>query len=374
MCATFFKPMVDKTPQLLREDYPDYRRCHKGCSEEGSYLHNLRNLIIYYAGFTVFISLGLCLLLPQVLKELKNCSLVGLDGKLTDKEIMIKLRSIVSQGNPNMKYRKISEIGHGASGTIYTAIDKVTGLKVAVKQINLNQQVKKELLIRELSVLQETKHPNIVKYFDSYLVGDELWVIMEYMEGGCLTDIVNKTCLCENEISVVCKEVLKGIEFLHTNNVIHRDIKSSNILLGKDYSIKLADFGLSAKISRKQNKRTSVVGTRQWMAPEIIIGKMYGPEVDIWSLGITVIEMIDGQPPYYDENSDMIYNLILTNGKPEIENKHNLSPVFQDFLNKCLEVDVTKRYTASELLKHPFIELADGCNLYDLLECQPEMQ
>ncbi|XP_076315630.1 serine/threonine-protein kinase PAK 2-like [Tachypleus tridentatus] len=197
---------------------------------------------------------------------------------------------------------------------------------------------------------------------------------MEYMEGGCLTDIVNKTCLCENEISVVCKEVLKGIEFLHTNNVIHRDIKSSNILLGKDYSIKLADFGLCAKISPKQNKRTSVVGTRQWMAPEIIIGKMYGPEVDIWSLGITVIEMIDGQPPYYDENSDMIYNLILTNGKPEIENKHNLSPVFQDFLNKCLEVDVTKRYTASELLKHPFIELADGCNLYNLLECQPEMQ
>ncbi|XP_076359344.1 serine/threonine-protein kinase PAK 2-like [Tachypleus tridentatus] len=127
-------------------------------------------------------------------------------------------------------------------------------------------------------------------------------------------------------------------------------------------------------MSPERNKRTSVVGTRQWMAPEVIIGKMYGPEVDIWSLGITAIEMIDGQPPYYDENSDMIYNLILTNGKPEIENKDNLSPVFQDFLNKCLEVDVTKRYTASELLMHPFIELADGWNLYDLLECQPEMQ
>ncbi|XP_076359378.1 serine/threonine-protein kinase PAK 2-like isoform X3 [Tachypleus tridentatus] len=117
-------------------------------------------------------------------------------------------------------------------------------------------------------------------------------------------------------------------------------------------------------MSPERNKRISVVGTCQWMAPEVIIGKMYGLEVDIWSLGITAIEMIDGQPPYYDENSDM----------PEIENKDNLSPVFQDFLNKCLEVDVTKRYTASELLKHPFIELADGCNLYDLLECQPEMQ
>ncbi|XP_076355213.1 serine/threonine-protein kinase Pak-like isoform X2 [Tachypleus tridentatus] len=206
---------------------------------------------------------------------------------------------------------------YGCSGTVYSAVETETGLEVVIKQINLTEEIRKELLITELSVLQEKKHPNIVNYLDSFIAGDELWIIMEYLEVGCLTNVINETCFCESEISAVCN-----------------------------------DFGLCAKISEERNKRTSEVGTRYWMAPEIVRGKEYGPKVDIWSLGITAIEMLDGSPPYYDEDPDVVKDLIARNGKPNIKYKDNLSSVFKDFLDRCLEVDEDKRYSACELLKN----------------------
>ncbi|XP_076357624.1 serine/threonine-protein kinase Pak-like [Tachypleus tridentatus] len=272
---------------------------------------------------------------------------------------MTMLRSIVSEGDPNEKYTKMKQISQGGSGTVYTAIATDTGLEVAVKKINITKQPRKDFIITELLIMKKYKHPNIVNYLDSFLDGDELWVIMEYLAVGCMTEVLAKTCLYENEIAAVCKELLQAIHFLHGNNIVHRDIKSDNVLLGKDWTIKLADFGISAQLSPEQSKRTSLVGTRRWMAPELVRRIEYGPEVDIWSLGITAIEMANGQPPYRQENSDMVFDLISRNGKPNIENKDNLSPVFQDFLDRCLEVDVTKRYTASELLEHPFMEVAD---------------
>ncbi|GAO16334.1 hypothetical protein UVI_02017190 [Ustilaginoidea virens] len=266
-------------------------------------------------------------------------------------DVVASLRRICNDGDPRETFRGFTKIGQGASGGVFTGYERVTNRLVAIKQMNLEQQPKKDLIINEILVMKDSSHPNIVNFIDSYLCGGELWVVMEFMEGGSLTDVVTYNIMTEGQIASVCKETLKGLQHLHSKGVIHRDIKSDNILLSNEGNIKLTDFGFCATINEAQNKRTTMVGTPYWMAPEVVTRKEYGRKVDIWSLGILAIEMIEGEPPYLTESPLRALWLIATNGTPQIKNEDDLSPVFRDFLYFALKVDPEKRASAHDLLR-----------------------
>ncbi|NXE70897.1 PAK3 kinase, partial [Calcarius ornatus] len=138
----------------------------------------------------------------------------------------------------------------------------------------------------------------------SYLLGEELWLVMEYMDGGTLSDVITKTYLSEVEMAAISRECLRGLDFLHSNHVIHRDVKSDNILLRTDGSVKLgqSDFGLSTQLTPEKNRKSVIAGTIWWMAPEMVKDQPYGPKVDIWSFGIVGIEMVDQEPPYCNQS------------------------------------------------------------------------
>ncbi|KAF5102640.1 hypothetical protein D0Z03_000385 [Geotrichum reessii] len=277
-----------------------------------------------------------------------------------DNEVISRLTSICTPGDPTKLYRNLHKIGQGASGGVYTAYHVDTNENVAIKQMNLEKQPKKELIINEILVMKESSHRNIVNFIDSYLVEGDLWVVMEYMEGGSLTDVVTYNMMSEGQIGAVCREVLQGLEHLHSKGVIHRDIKSDNILLSMKGDIKLTDFGFCAQINETNSKRTTMVGTPYWMAPEVVSRKEYGPKIDIWSLGIMAIEMIEGEPPYLNESPIRALYLIVTNGTPQLKDPDSLTPVFDDFLKWSLKVEVDQRATATELLDHEFLKTADS--------------
>lgn len=277
-------------------------------------------------------------------------------GGLKDHEVIEKLKTICTDADPTKLYRDFVKIGAGASGGVYTAYEVGSNMSVAIKQMNLEQQPKKDLIINEILVMKESKHKNIVNYIDSFLHKGDLWVTMEYMEGGSLTDVVTCNVMSEPQIAAVCKEVLEGLRHLHANSVIHRDIKSDNVLLSMHGDIKLTDFGFCAQIGESQAKRTTMVGTPYWMAPEVVTRKEYGPKVDIWSLGIMAIEMLEGEPPYLNENPLRALYLIATNGTPKIPDSDKTTSTFRDFLRTCLDVDAERRPDATQLMDHVFLK------------------
>ncbi|KAI9151217.1 hypothetical protein H9P43_009832 [Blastocladiella emersonii ATCC 22665] len=278
--------------------------------------------------------------------------------EMTKEAVVARLEQIVSQGDPTKQYRNLVKIGQGASGGVYTATQVSTGEVVAVKQMNLDQQPKKELIINEIVVMKKSKHPNIVNFIDAFLWKGDLWVVMEYMDGGALTDVVTYNLMTEGQIAAVCREVLQGLAHLHSQGIIHRDIKSDNVVLSNQGQIKLTDFGYCAQINEYQSKRNTMVGTPYWMAPEIVTRKDYGDKVDVWSTGILCLECIEGEPPYLNENPLRALYLIATNGTPQLQNPGQLSSTFRDFLAKCLEVDADRRPSAAEMLRHPFLAKA----------------
>lgn len=282
-----------------------------------------------------------------------------LEPKPLPVEETFKLEDLVEKNvNPNTLYKDAVKISEGASGEVFLATEIATGRQVAIKKMSLNTQNIK-LLTTEIQIMKTSKHPNIVDYIGSYIVDKKLWVVMEYMDEGCLTGILEQfgsnVRMNESQISYVCAENLKGLLYIHSMHRIHRDIKSDNILLDSKGDVKIADFGYAAQLTQEKSKRVTIVGTPYWMAPELIRGHDYDQKVDIWSLGIMVMEMAEGEPPYMEVAPLRALFLITTKGIPDLQEPNSWSPEFKDFVSKCLQKDANDRPTCEELLEHPFI-------------------
>ncbi|XP_062324053.1 serine/threonine-protein kinase PAK 5 [Osmerus eperlanus] len=279
-------------------------------------------------------------------------------SRVSHEQFRAALQLVVNPGDPREYLDSFIKIGEGSTGIVCIASEKQSGKQVAVKKMDLRKQQRRELLFNEVVIMRDYHHENVVDMYNSYLVGDELWVVMEFLEGGALTDIVTHTRMNEEQIATVCVSVLRALSYLHTQGVIHRDIKSDSILLTSDGRIKLSDFGFCAQVSKEVPKRKSLVGTPYWMAPEVISRLPYGTEVDIWSLGIMVIEMVDGEPPYFNEPPLQAMRRIRDNMPPRLKESHKVSSVLRAFLDLMLVREPSQRATALELLQHPFLKLS----------------
>ncbi|KAM4713209.1 serine/threonine-protein kinase PAK 5 isoform 2-T2 [Anableps anableps] len=279
-------------------------------------------------------------------------------SRVSHEQFRAALQLVVNPGDPREYLDNFIKIGEGSTGIVCIASEKHSGKQVAVKKMDLRKQQRRELLFNEVVIMRDYHHENVVDMYNSYLVGDELWVVMEFLEGGALTDIVTHTRMNEEQIATVCLSVLRALSYLHTQGVIHRDIKSDSILLTSDGRIKLSDFGFCAQVSKEVPKRKSLVGTPYWMAPEVISRIPYGTEVDIWSLGIMVIEMVDGEPPYFNEPPLQAMRRIRDNLPPRLKESHKVSSVLRSFLDMMLVREPSQRATAQELIQHPFLKLS----------------
>ena len=278
--------------------------------------------------------------------------------KVSTDQFRYYLQMQVTPGDPRTFLTHIDKIDEGSTGVVCTATDlRSNGRVVAVKQMNIDKQQRRELLFNEVMILKDAKHPNIVESFDSYMVNDELWVIMEYLNGGSLTQYVtcDRIIITEEQIALICKSCLTALAYLHSRGIIHRDVKSDSILLARNGQVKLSDFGFCAEVSNEVPRRRSLVGTPYWMAPELICRAPYGQEVDIWSLGILLIEMVERQPPYFTYPPIQALKFIRDQPPAKLKNPQKSSVRLRSFLDRCLVHNPEQRATALELLSHPFV-------------------
>lgn len=249
-----------------------------------------------------------------------------------------------------------SKIGEGGAGSVFLCKRKDTGECYAIKRIAPKNERHMEMIINEIVLTKLSSSNYIVNYYESYQHDGYLWLVVELMKGS-LTDLILQRAgkIPEKCIAYILREVLLGLKVMHDQFRIHRDIKSDNILISLDGSVKLGDFGYAAQLTQEHEARHSVVGTPSWMAPELVVGMDYGVSVDVWSLGIVAIEMVLGEPPYLNENPMKALYFIATKPPPTIPNDGLWSEDFQSFVRACLVKDPETRPTCEVLLTHPFM-------------------
>lgn len=273
-----------------------------------------------------------------------------------------------------IRWQRGDLVGQGMFGKVYQALNLDTGELLAVKTYQLNQNLRVaeiELMNikRELLILKSLDHPNIVKYFqvDFNQEDNSIDLITEYVPSGSMYMLLEKyKGLSESVIRNYAKQLLEGLAYLHSNEVVHRDLKSANILVTENSSLKLTDFGCSRRFDSDSNGQSkSFKGSPYWMAPEMVLKQGHGYPADIWSLGCLVIEMATGRPPWsnYSKYSKEVLKLIAKPGNlPDIP---RLSPALNDFVLLCLRREPHKRPTARDLLAHEFINAASPNKCYD---------
>ncbi|WFD30336.1 non-specific serine/threonine protein kinase [Malassezia sp. CBS 17886] len=272
-------------------------------------------------------------------------------------------------GSPSRVSRRT---GTSLSREVYRGVDTATGQVVAIKIIQLELSSEELVAVqKEIHMLSQLRSSHITAYHGSYLRGTELWIIMEYCAGGSCADMIDANMLREEAIAVILREVLRALVYLHGEHKLHRDIKAANVLVKKDGSVKLADFGVAGQLSAASRKDNAFMGTPYWMSPEVVKQSGYDTKADIWSVGIMAIELGEGDPPYANLHPMKVLHLIPRNAPPQLA--ETFSPLFRDFVSRCLTRDPQQRPTAAALLKHRFIRSAGSTSMLAKLaaQCEP---
>ncbi|KAL4091418.1 hypothetical protein QTP88_026110 [Uroleucon formosanum] len=277
------------------------------------------------------------------------------DKMMSSKSELKKLSEESLTRQPEEVFDIICKLGEGSYGSVFKALHKESGQVLAIKQVPVDTDLQE--IIKEISIMQQCDSPYVVKYYGSYFKNTDLWIVMEYCGAGSVSDIMRlrKKTLSEDEIATILSDTLKGLEYLHLRRKIHRDIKAGNILLNSEGHAKLADFGVAGQLTDTMAKRNTVIGTPFWMAPEVIQEIGYDCVADMWSLGITALEMAEGKPPYGDIHPMRAIFMIPTKPPPSFREPDKWSPEFIDFVSQCLVKNPEERATATKMLDHEFI-------------------
>ena len=274
---------------------------------------------------------------------------------------------------PEEVFETVKEIGKGGFGSILLIKHKPSNLQIAGKVVNpdVMTESSRQSLFREIDLMKKISTPYTIKYYGNIVFHGSPMILMEFCDRGSLRDMIDyrNLCLTEKQASIVIHDLLAALLILHVKyKILHRDIKAGNILLNSNSQIRVTDFGISREFSDSKMQTISQIGTPYWMAPEVINGTPYSFPADIWSVGATAVELIEGAPPYCELEPAKAMQKISKNGFPGFRAPKSISPEFKDFIAHCMSRDPNKRCKIPQLLKHPWIAQSETLDRREILK------